>query len=372
MIRFSTGILSQSTTLHNRLWPTNIMPVDDKIQPFQQHSLDENQLLCTSYRSTSYGYILFNDEDDGYRIFWIESQRRECIKNQKTLSFVKGAESMFNIQPERSDIMEQCHGTLQEAYIDPLTGYTQQPYPERKERDSNESYPDDLDDCVNIVFEAYLHVDALLSDILHRRKDSLFHGSNDHKISLPDYYYSIVSFNSTNGRSLKLVITFANPVVKRKVASYAILIEVDLFDQSYKECEWLAHSSLYDSEFLCKRSTILAMRYRMMETQMGPFSIVDTTLIEKLRVRGQCLDDIVSSSENYDSDIFEHEDAIDEQLWKTYVSSILMKDTIPLDAPSCISMSTLHLCDIVGNDAVVNRCPVAKLQSKEFPIEIVY
>ena len=90
-------------------------------------------------------------------------------------------------------------------------------------------------------------------------------------INIPDFYYNIVSFNSTTGRSIIIVIAFVNPrhgtgktvleenlTTRRKrghqqqPASYAVVIEIDLIDQSYSELDWIMHPTKWDSAFLRK------------------------------------------------------------------------------------------------------------------------
>lgn len=349
------------------------------------HYEDKDHFLCSFYRFTSFGYILLNDEDDGYRIIWVESSESKEYNDNNFVQVDNNSgdqKGKLKIQPERNDIVEVCSGTFEEAIIDPNTGCTLSSLSNSDKKKITSSSYHATESFVKVVFEAYLHVDALLSDILHRRRKQLFNcESSFHCISLPDYFYNIVSFNSSNGRSITLVVTFANPTsvaptksyhqdntMKSKAASYAILVEIDVFDQSYDECEWLVHPSLSDSTFLREWSNTLAIRTRMTEMRVGPFSVND---FMSSKLKGRHLG--VSCSDRDDEYYFENEDDEDIELWEPFVLEKLENYNISVKAPKTISMSSLYrFCDVITNDAVVKREPVSQMNSKDFPLQIKY
>ncbi len=357
----------------------------DDLSASSIHYEETNHFLCSSYRFTSCGYILLNNEDDGYRIIWIESSESKEYNNYDFVqveNISSDQKGKLNIQAERNDIVEVCSGTFEEAIIDPNTGCTLSSLSNSDKKKITSSSYYATESFVNVVFEAYLHVDALLSDILHRRRNQLFHcDSNFHCMSLPDYFYNIVSFNSSNGRSITLVVTFANAAsvaptknyhqgnkMKSKAASYAILVEIDVFDQSYEECEWLVHPSLSDSTFLREWSKTLAIRTRMAEKKIGPFSVSD---VMSSKLKGCNLG--VSCSDRDDEYYFENEDDENIELWEPFVSEKLENYKIAVKAPKTISMSSLYrFCDVITNDAVVKRHPVSQIKSKDFPLQIKY
>ena len=58
----------KSFTLRNALWPTTLIPSKEK----KNIDLKEDaSLLCHYLRKVLSAYVLFNDEDDGFRITWI-------------------------------------------------------------------------------------------------------------------------------------------------------------------------------------------------------------------------------------------------------------------------------------------------------------
>ncbi len=451
--RIRIGGGGSSHTLRNLLWATRVLPIihhnddynnnnnddrafgknkdgndDDDNDDDNNGEGDEKYCLCSSFRLTSCGYVLFNDEDDGYRVFWINSNSSNSGDDHyDRYDYVvpPGRKFEFKIKPQRDDIVEHClNDTFEEMYVDPITGYTVVPQPPSSLNQGNinaagtrKSSPFQNICGVRVILEAYLHVDALLSDIIHRRFGF---------VNLPDFYYNIVSFNSSSGRSVTLVLTFANPrrqqesgksksnggnlcgnvnvksnkkATKRPgaspAASLALFVEIDLFDQSYSEHEWLQHPSKSDSTFLREWSKKLVIHKRMVEMRMGPFCVADD-LSEKMRCLNSNLgvktfesynnhggDDCENEDGNGGVFIYNEKDDIDAELWEPFVLQKLHQQqqrqqrrgmkAEAIDAPKDIAMSSLYkFCDVITNDAVVNRTPVSHISSRDFPLQICY
>mmetsp|Transcript_26000 Transcript_26000/g.38945 ORF Transcript_26000/g.38945 Transcript_26000/m.38945 type:complete len:856 (+) Transcript_26000:523-3090(+) len=450
-----------SHTLRNLLWPTKIIP--NKYHHENDESLlsssslstshtkchiektkydgdhDEKYFLCRSCRLTHGGYVLFNDEDDGYRIFWIttttsENNDNDCTEatsyqsNDNNICLLSPKkEFQFKTKPQRVDIIEPCmDDAFEEMYVDPRNGYTVIPpsssLPSLGHKPKKSPFHNTCGGGVRVKFEAYLHVDALLSDIIHRRRKIMFgdsgnddqnRKSNFYHMNLPDFYYNIVSFNSSSGRSVNLVVTFANPRRQQESndyqrntkdktnsntmkvntsitspAAYALFVEIDLFDQSYSEGGWVQHPSKSGSTFLRQWSNQLAVHKRMAKTRMGPFC-VSNDLAEKIK----CLNSNLgvksfecsnNHSNDYDNDndgIYNEMDDVNPELWEPFVRLKLRQQqqqrvgmrVEAVGPPKEIAMSSLYkFCDLITNDAVVNGTPVSHLSSRDFPLQICY
>ena len=74
---------------------------------------------------------------------------------------------------------------------------------------------------------------------------------------------------------------------------------------------------------------------------------------------------------------FDHEDDLNVELWEPYVTEKLFSQpkgpNRRMEAPKAISLSSMYnFCDVLSNDAVVDRNPVLKMKSSDFPLEINY
>ncbi len=356
-------------------------------------------LLCDELRQTLHGNVLFNDEDDGYRILWIESghnfnNNEESAKNVK-IKDLGDEGSRLQFKPQRFDIIEDCDDqSFEYLIVDPRTGCS---HHERKGTLRAD------EDSIGVVFEAYLHIDALLSEILYRRRKLMFKSidvtsQNGGVMNIPDFFYNIVSFNSTTGRSATIVIAFVNPrselsnsPVEENVcagskrncqqqqqqqqqlqpASYAVFIEIDLIDQSYSEIEWVVHPTKRDSIFLRKWSNDLALLRRMKEMQIGPYCAGED-LVRQLN--GANRSNIMCNEYWNDRDCFDEEKDFNTDVWKDFVKTILFDDNcMSSTLVQEISMGSLYgYCDILSNNAVISSKPLSQFKSPEYPVEVRY
>ena len=348
--RLPNSIISgiSSHTLRNLLWKTRILPI--KSTP----SEDIGTLICDAVVESSNGYIFLNDEEDGFRILWLSASELD-YNEQVLLDPLQPCQQ--NTVPKRNDIIDLVDCTAEAIYTDPIDGFSYIVPVDPSCQDENEQ--------LTIVSEGYLRIDALLSDIL-RRKKKMIYGSNVSRISqlVPDYYYNLISIE--DDRSAKLGIAFQNPSFERlsssqasppkrqKVpASFAVLLTFDIIDQSYTETKWFQRA---DANFLQHWINQLATQSQMRSAHAGPYCILacneSTTAKRKLRTHER--------NENDDDDVH-------HQKWKLFVNQARSR------APKDIAMSSLYpFCDVITNKAVTNSSPVTSISCRDFPLELAY
>lgn len=324
-------------TMRNLLWKTDSIPY---------HASQNDDKVCDSVWNVP-GYVLFNDEDDGYRITWVVVGRNE----RKDLQPLED-DSSFTIRPSRRDIVTRSgEHVWDQCWCDRLTGSTCDAGPQ-------------LDNDLEVAFEAYLCVDALLSDILSRRKNFLQCLANT------DFYYNLIS---VAGRSVVLVIVFANETVThdrkgesftsstKRPASFGVFVKLDLYTQSYDEIEWVQHPSRADAAFLRYWNNALALNHRMRERRIGPFCVGSDTN-KQLRHHNW---GISPREVNFDRNECE---AVNPDVWKSFVVAFGNNTKLPKE----IAFSSLYPdCDIATNRAVIYAKPVSKIACRS-PISLVY
>mmetsp|Transcript_11094 Transcript_11094/g.12855 ORF Transcript_11094/g.12855 Transcript_11094/m.12855 type:complete len:346 (-) Transcript_11094:1231-2268(-) len=305
------------------------------------------------------------------------------------------SKSNYRIQPSRNDIiMNNCEHSFEEMEVDYNSGFTT--VGKTNENRSICSSSNGL----KIVYEAYLQIEAFLSDVLYRRRKIMYHESTtkNYVMNLPDFHYNIISFGTVNDRSITFVIAFANPKhvtttastarsgkstngnvdksnssssSKNAPAAYALIATLDLFDQTYTEKEWVQHPFRSNSTFLREWSNKLAIQKRMLELQKGPYCVKDE-LLEKLKGQHLGVHTFDDNNNDLNNIYFDDIDDSDIGVWEPFVKQKL-QNVKEIHAPKKISMSSLYeYCDVISNDAVVNRKPVAQIKSRNFPLEIKY
>jgi len=346
---------------------------------------DSSFLVCQSYVRSNYGYIVFNDEDDGFRIFWIDLSPTAAAPVDEVVS-VSSSDLRQRIRPKRSDIVVATDETLvNQVLSDSLSGET------RGVHNSG----DDGGQQLHIAFEAYLRVDALLCDILERRKNLFSTSGNSPRDAdrgsvgiedrLPPFFYNLVS-TSGDGRTITLVIAFSHPCFVNSVengcqstgrsyaaaetkctaAAIALFVDLDLFDQSYSESGWVQHASRHDPDFLQQWSNTLAMNRRMIEMRVGAFCVGDAIISRSAK----CLH---SFGVNTHESNCKQDDSDDTNvdLWRPYVLKKLKGQNV--QAPKKVAMSSLYpFCDVISNKAVTSYQPVPELSCRDFPLRLCY
>lgn len=338
-------------TLRNLLWKTNLIP---------------KKSLGGSHRSSNRieklgrkaGYLFFNDEDDGWRIFWIAYNNMEELDCDITEQ-----KSQQKCEASRSDIIQPCDGSeIDISWVNISSGITIPNQSERNEQSGEE---------LTIAFEAYLNVEAMLCEILLKRKHLVTTKDAPDFNKCPEYFYSLISYGANDERSINLVIVFSNPCfekVKEKCSSnqrnkkssvpaaYGVYITLDLFDQSYSEGDWVMNSTRHDPAFLRRWANKLAVNRRMREMKVGPHSadphynqFLGVSLHEQNREEGL----------DYDS-----------LFWNPFAK----KDGKKVVAlPKTIAMSSLYpSCDVITNGPVISGLPVGAIKCRDFPVSLMY
>ena len=355
----------KSFTLRNALWPTTVIPTK-KIGSWE----DDSHYLCQHFHRAFSAYVLFNDEDDGFRLTWV------------TIGAIDEYEEIFDIQsftctsnkihPTRHDIIATPSEGFgwQECLTDSETGYPA-PTPNNNMCNATEQL-----DGVNVAYEVYLHIDALLSDIIcRRRQSSLFKNTPYHKKSvffIPNFYYNLISASMDTLKVL-LIVTFSNKEIlmmhnTTKSKALGVFVEVNLFDQSYTEVQWVQHPSCVDSLSMKQWCDLLAVNWRMKQCRVGVFCLDSSDIGPHLA--NWCCN---THECNVDQDMA---DDCNVKLWKRYVeekNNGCKKKKKNITPPKDVSMSSLYpYCDVITNQAVQNSIPVKRITSRKSPIELTY
>lgn len=346
-----------SFTMRNSLWPTNKIPV--QMNASQQTN---KSLLCGSFNPVISAYMLFNDEDDGFRITWIDQfSSHEGTQRQHNNVSIRPPHL---ITSTRTDILTPPDVQTWEMYTyNAETGHI-------FTDNSGTKHTTGL----TIAFEAYLRVDALLSDILDRRQSSLFRKSpyqNESVRFMPDFSYNLLSV-SQDGLGVLLVIVFCNrekmmqQTTEKPPSALGLFVNLNIYDQSYDEVKWVQHPSCNDEKSMKEWCKSLALNWRQKETQVGVFCLNENDAKRRLENwKGG------THEYNTDEDI---DDDCNATLWSSFVLNwecATKKNSVA--APKDVSMSSLFpFCDVVTNQAVCKGIPVTTISSKKSPIELVY
>ena len=359
----------KSFTMRNNVWPTKYVPV----KKFETNRTDDDQLRSSFLlvdTSVSSAYMLFNDEDDGFRITWI-TPFHSNDEDGKSISL-----PCHKIKAARNDIITATtdDNTWEECLSDPCTGLVHQ-----NEKDGGTT-DDTSNENIRIAYEVYLHVDALLIDILARRQksSSLFKMSpyqSDTVVFIPNFYYNLISV-SEDGLNATIVIVFSNKEKmmmqssssnssnnkKKLPASLGVVISFGIFTQSYDELKWFQNPSCYDDVSMKRWCNSLALNWRMKECGVGVFC---------LESQSPFMDNWVGTTHerNTDEDL---EDDYNEDIWRKYCSE-KSDTTTTTPPPKDISMSSLYPhCDVITNRAVYDAIPVKRISCRKSSIDLVY
>jgi hypothetical protein len=361
-----------SFTIRNALWPTTVIPVRDNIAKMTNSNCidpDTFRQLFHRLRTVRSAYLLFNDEDDGFRITWITIDGNDDVPSCCSTSeiFTVTDASPNNIQPSRNDIVTWTEGDIwEECWSDLTTGCVVS---------DGEVIPCH-DKGLNIACEVYLHIDALLSEIISRRQSSLFRNSpyhNERVFFMPDFFYNLVSA-SPDSLKVIVVIVFSNKEKMimqssqmRVPSALGVFVEVNLTDQSYNELKWVQHQSCNDASSMKQWCNSLALNWRMVECRVGVYCLEPNEI-------GQHMDSWVCGTHecNINEDL---DDDRNVHLWRNYVDRrrVLKAQGLSAAPPKDISMSSLYPhCDVITNRAVHNAIPVKRMTSRDSATELIY
>jgi hypothetical protein len=218
-------------TMKDVLWPTTFIPVPPI--SFQNGSLETLEFD---------GYLLFNDEADGYRLCWIQL----FGDNQGTI----GSDLHYSKTNQCSRLQYKADTSIISL---PVLDVDWEPI--------NNHFLDNQNcNChgfFTVKLMAYLHVDALLSDVISRRLSSFT------TRQLPNFSYTLISVES--GRTVELVIVFQNNHISLELEkgynppSLGVIVRLDLVTLSYEERSWTSlDADLCDVTLLSKWSASLS------------------------------------------------------------------------------------------------------------------
>ncbi len=383
----------KSFTMRNALWPTMYVPVKSNatstgsdVHQFSSVMFDTNVLSA---------HMLFNDEDDGFRITWINPFKGGGGGDYATTRAAKCIPlPSHKIQAARNDIIVVTneHETWEECLSDPHTGLI---HPRSDNNDTTDSSHTKNTECspqLGIPYEVYLHIDALLLDILARRQQSssMFQMSpyqSDTVRFIPNFYYNLISV-SEDGLDVTLVIVFSNKekmmmqtssssssssqlssATKKKLpAALGVVITLCIFNQTYDELKWVQHPSCEDDSSMKQWCNSLALNWRMKECRVGVFCLEQSTMMKNDTWVGK------THERNVDEDL---EDDYNADLWGKYSiqkeEAKLAKSRRTVAPPKDISMSSLYPhCDVITNRAVYYAIPVKRISSRKSPTDLIY
>lgn len=331
---------SQAYTMRNLLWETTTLPCGEST----------STALCSNVLNLP-GYLLLNDEEDGFRLTWVVLSEWNVFKESYREPLKP---SNLPIMPSRRDIITKSDEVVwEEHWSDRYTGRSLPP----------------CRDCqtLNIVFDAYFQVDALLYDILSRRREKFSYQDN----VLPEFHYNLISIDD-DGRTASLVIVFERGAqlgaAKRRLV--AVFVDIDILTQDYQETSWLQNLAPPTAAATRAWSNALALSRRMKHQMVGPFCSTRG---------GKVLDSFdwsvfyVDTNNTYDPS---HD--TDVNLWERYVRKSTDKSAMGAapssrEVPNPVScMSLFPNCDLVTNDAVRLARPVPFIRCRNLTTEFVY
>lgn len=348
----------RSHSFRNMLWPTRSVPSPASI------CQDAGSAWCNGFYITN-GYLLLNDEDDGYRMTWLVLGRTGASHRRAFHLLSELTVPSMPIKATRSDIFcKPDYAVWENIWSDRFTGciFT----PQSGDVESEEEQ-------IHVKCEAYFSIEALLSDIVARRKKMFASCS-----SLPDYFYNLISV-SDDGRVITLVLVFAlgkygssnvsgGTKQRQTPAAVGLFLQYNFFNNTYDEMEWVQHPTLSDARFLRNWSNTLALNWQMRENDIGLYSIPRDNYGKRAPLlQNQAAKDIRFHEDDSRGDEL---DDFDPTVWKSSVKRDEVNSSLP---PKDIAMSSLYpFCDVISNKAVIAAEPVMKIGCRNAPIELSY
>mmetsp|Transcript_39704 Transcript_39704/g.95907 ORF Transcript_39704/g.95907 Transcript_39704/m.95907 type:complete len:627 (-) Transcript_39704:43-1923(-) len=319
-----------SFTLRNLMWRVDKLPCLDPSQsePFPGHFNSVFQLP---------GYLVLNDEEDGFRLTWVMEQWNVPEKGRKTQT---GDSVLTNGFAPVSNILSR-QDTWEEICYETSTG-------KRVPIDPTAETPLNATSGSIVSCEAFLHIDILLGEILSRRKKKV---SESH----PEFFYNLISI-AFGGQVADLVVVFLRG--GGKPGALGVFVRVDLFSGITQELDWVQGRKVEDLASLRAWSNSLALNRRMRHVRAGPFSV---------NTKGHSRDWGRLCQEFTYID-YDEKDDYNSASWLEYVTNPQNKRP-----PKRVSLSSVYPdCDLVTNNAITSCLPVSCLQCKDSPIQLIY
>lgn len=278
------------------------------------------------------GYLFLNDESDGFRLTWsIEDWNVE--DGSFETSKIKESPIMGGVDPTTPILSTETTWERFDSHlwsgerIMPATGKPS---------------------GVRVVYESFLHIDVLLSNILSRRK-----GMSE--MQPAEYVYNLISVTNA-GRVAELIITF---IRTQRPGSLGVFVKVDLFSGRYQELSWMKNTNSRDPGALRNWCNALALNHRMKELRIGPYAVTRDHAIDWSKL---------CTEKCFDPD---EDDDFAPSFWEDYVES--GEAIATRKPPKFVSLSALYLdCDLITNKAISDCIPVSSLQGKDSPTQLVY
>jgi hypothetical protein len=325
------------SSLRDLLWRVNVIPSN------MGGPREENGTVSTAYFNAP-GYLFLNDEGDGFRLTW---STEECflVTDESALTAASttcplGDGAVFS----HVDIITQ-EKTWEEMICDVLSG----------ERVNQVNGPNDVDSKdlqrrdLGVAYEAFLHVDVLLAEIIAHRK-----GISEHH---PEFVYNLISVHC-GGRVADLIIAFFR---KKKSCYLGVFAKVDLFTGRYQELDWVQSVEMDDASSLQLWCNRLALNRRMKQVRAGPYAVDAKRAMDWTRLAREVY--------TFDND---EEDDYDEEYWTDFVCGT-GGETTKRTPPKLITQSSLYpSCDVITNRALISCQPVLSMRAKDSPIHLVY
>lgn len=323
------GSALQDRCVQNLMWQVQAVPYF-RSRSNQDGSRDVLQYACVP------GYVVMNDEGDGFRFTWCTADSFFDDETCRVSSVPSSSPLERPVAPTHSILTR--HHTWEVSFCDSKSGNR---LPLSATAKSQEQ--------LSIVYEAYLHIDVLLADILSKRKGFV----DEH----PDFFFSLVSLHNV-GRLANLVIAFART---KKSCSIGVFVNIDLFTGCYEELDWVKEAST-DPTAVKKWCDRLAINRRMKHVQAGPYSVTDKSTVD-----WSC---IVKDTKTID---YDKDDDFNEVVWRDFVEGKGPRNSLHRQVPKFVTLSSLYPdCDVISNEALLKCEPVKSMRARDAPIQLLY
>jgi hypothetical protein len=365
----------------------------------------------------SVAHMIVHDEGDGFRLTWV-------VANANVVNDETSPTTTETAVPVSASTSAMHHANFITYHTTLSSTPSSSSSPTWQEQNNNDETDVNAHENSSIIAaEAFLHMDLLLHDIRSRRPLVFFVPNNQGHARLrpPPFSYTLVSVNDT-GRFLTLSLCFVNPPPShqsvdhdvgrlsqqqiQRQSTISVIVRVDVIESSYQELEWAAsstsalttnktHTNTYAatatttttpslSDGLDKYSQEFAFHRRMLELQIGPYSVTCRQLTKiktatgfdiKVLLRARDSDPDVGIHDGVECNIVcgqEQRQRRRERLcWNDFWKLSTVEQYKRYGGS--ISMSTLYPdCLVLTNAAVRRGIPVDVLQCRSGKTVIVY
>ena len=354
-------------TMRNLLWQVNTIPFEttDRLRgggvPDQMDHLYTS--LCDSVLEHP-GYLLCNDEDDGFRLIWITDSTWHTTTEDACIRPLEKLPGMDR-DPETSNVVYgideaktmRLHVPRKELFNDRQTG--------EMIHDTEDAHGD-----LSVAFEAYLSIPNLLFDMVEGRPSLQYLFSDIDTMDddgFPDYFYNLIGVNN-GGRTVDIVAVVKN---RDEEGCVGVYVTIDVFTQQFRENSWVENKNVADCESLRKLCNSLALNYRMRQRKLGPYSVDPDD-------KGYWGSVLCEEKLFYSGHEFDMERDLDPMQWKPFLASRKKarkrksgSDT--QEKPKTIPYSSLYPdCEMASNRNISAMVAAKFLTGRRSPLTIWY